>query len=230
MGGGFPPLRRFDVLELAQILIYALGYGELAVQGVTDGTHYVVGLMEQLEAHLEGTAGGNGVGAVGAVADDEVLGACALHFHNLGDLAGAVAGVLALEGSAGLGCYSLLALGDGNYFAVHLGADVTHTLFVAAAAAQEQANLGALDVGDVKIISGGPMMGFGVFELDLPTTKTASALLCLTRDEVSEMEPSACINCGRCKSRCPYGLDVPNLLKQNLEGYNRILKEETSKK
>ncbi|MBQ2908938.1 MAG: 4Fe-4S dicluster domain-containing protein, partial [Clostridia bacterium] len=39
-----------------------------------------------------------------------------------------------------------------------------------------------------------------------------------------------CINCGRCKSRCPYGLDVPNLLKQNLEGYNRILQEETNKK
>ena len=32
----------------------------------------------------------------------------------------------------------------------------------------------------VKVISGGPMMGFGIFDLDVPTTKTASALLCLT--------------------------------------------------
>ena len=63
----------------------------------------------------------------------------------------------------------------------------------------------------VKIISGGPMMGFGVFELDLPTTKTASALLCLTKDEVSEMEPSACINCGRCLEACP-GNIMPNKL------------------
>lgn len=63
----------------------------------------------------------------------------------------------------------------------------------------------------VKIISGGPMMGFGVFELDLPTTKTASALLCLTKDEVSEMEPSACINCGRCLEVCP-GRVMPSKL------------------
>ena len=63
----------------------------------------------------------------------------------------------------------------------------------------------------VKIISGGPMMGFGVFELDLPTTKTASALLCLTKDEVSELEPTACINCGRCLEACPARI-MPNKL------------------
>ena len=54
-------------------------------------------------------------------------------------------------------------------------------------------------------------MGFGVFELDIPTTKTASALLCLTKDEVSEMEPSACINCGRCLEVCP-GRVMPSKL------------------
>ena len=54
-----------------------------------------------------------------------------------------------------------------------------------------------------KIISGGPMMGFALFGLDVPTTKTASALLCMTTDEVSEFEPSACINCGRCAEICP---------------------------
>lgn len=62
-----------------------------------------------------------------------------------------------------------------------------------------------------KIISGGPMMGFGVFELDLPTTKTASALVCLTKDEVSLLEPTACINCGRCLEVCPARL-MPNKL------------------
>ena len=63
----------------------------------------------------------------------------------------------------------------------------------------------------VKIVSGGPMMGFALFGLDVPTTKTASALLWLTEDEVSRMEPSACINCGRCVEVCP-GRVVPKLL------------------
>ena len=54
-----------------------------------------------------------------------------------------------------------------------------------------------------KIISGGPMMGFALFDLNVPTTKTASALLCMTQDEVSAMEPSPCINCGKCAEVCP---------------------------
>ena len=62
-----------------------------------------------------------------------------------------------------------------------------------------------------KVVSGGPMMGFGMFDLHVPTTKTASALLCLTKDDVSEMEPTACIKCGRCVEVCPQRL-VPNKL------------------
>ena len=70
-----------------------------------------------------------------------------------------------------------------------------------------------------KIISGGPMMGFGIFDLDVPTTKTASALLCLTQDDVSAMEPTACINCGRCVEVCP-GRVVPRMLADDAENYN----------
>lgn len=62
-----------------------------------------------------------------------------------------------------------------------------------------------------KIISGGPMMGFSMFGLDIPTTKTSSSLLCLTKDEVAQIEPSACINCGRCVEACPELL-VPSRL------------------
>ena len=48
----------------------------------------------------------------------------------------------------------------------------------------------------------------------------------LSEDWQREMEKiNDCINCGQCKSRCPYGLDVPNLLKKNLEGYYKILEE-----
>ena len=32
-----------------------------------------------------------------------------------------------------------------------------------------------------------------------------------------------CVNCGKCKSMCPYGLDTPNLLKKNYEDYKTFL-------
>lgn len=54
-----------------------------------------------------------------------------------------------------------------------------------------------------KVISGGPMMGFPLFELHVPCVKTSSACLCFTQDEVSEAQQTACINCGRCVSVCP---------------------------
>ncbi len=62
-----------------------------------------------------------------------------------------------------------------------------------------------------KMISGGPMMGFALFDLDVPTTKTTSALLCMTEDEASKYETTACINCGRCVEACPEQL-VPSRL------------------
>ena len=55
----------------------------------------------------------------------------------------------------------------------------------------------------VKIISGGPMMGFAMYTVDTPVTKTSSSILCFTEDSVSTLEPSACINCGRCVEVCP---------------------------
>ena len=70
---------------------------------------------------------------------------------------------------------------------------------------------GGFRVRPAKIVSGGPMMGFGIFELDVPTTKTASALLCLSEDDVSAMEPTPCIKCGRCVEACP-GRVLPSKL------------------
>lgn len=94
-------------------------------------------------------------------------------------------------------------------FKVHIGMNY-HELIDQAGGFKEE---------PAKIISGGPMMGFGIFELDLPTTKTASALLCLTNDEVSANEPSACISCGRCVEVCPSRL-VPTKLAQCAEHFD----------
>lgn len=54
-----------------------------------------------------------------------------------------------------------------------------------------------------KIISGGPMMGFSFFNIDVPVVKGSSSLLAFIKDDVSHEEPSACIRCGRCATACP---------------------------
>lgn len=70
-----------------------------------------------------------------------------------------------------------------------------------------------------KIICGGPMMGFCMFDLNVPITKTSTALLALTRDDVSVLEPGPCINCGRCLEVCP-GRVVPSRLADYVEHSN----------
>jgi len=62
-----------------------------------------------------------------------------------------------------------------------------------------------------KIISGGPMMGMALYDLDIPVTKTTSALLCFKKDDVRENKPTNCINCGMCLEACPSRL-VPSRL------------------
>ena len=37
------------------------------------------------------------------------------------------------------------------------------------------------------------------------------------------MKIENCVDCGICKTRCPYELDIPNLLKKNLQDYKEIL-------
>lgn len=62
-----------------------------------------------------------------------------------------------------------------------------------------------------KIISGGPMMGMAMTDLNVPIVKTSTSVLALTHDEVAEWEPSPCIRCGRCVRACPSFL-VPAMM------------------
>ena len=75
-----------------------------------------------------------------------------------------------------------------------------------------------------KIVSGGPMMGFAIFDLDVPATKTSSALLCLSKDQISSAKETACINCGRCVEVCP-GRVVPSKLADFAQNGNREMFE-----
>lgn len=57
-----------------------------------------------------------------------------------------------------------------------------------------------------KIVAGGPMMGFAMFDLHVPCTKTTSSCLCMKQDPVLHTHQTACINCGRCVNVCPGGV------------------------
>ena len=98
------------------------------------------------------------------------------------------------------------AIADPRNFIVRIGTNYNELI--------EEA--GGFKKEPVKIISGGPMMGFAMFDLNVPTTKIASALLCLTKDDVADMQPTACINCGRCAEVCPSRL-IPSYLSDAAE-------------
>ena len=135
-----------SALKLAQILIHSLADGQVPVQRVMYGAHHMVGLVYYLQAHLQGAAGNYGIGAIGAVADDEVLRACAFHLQHLCDLAGAVAGVLALAGRAGLYFDGLLAEGHRYDLGVVLLGYIPHAGFAAAAGTYQKAYLCAMEI------------------------------------------------------------------------------------
>lgn len=44
------------------------------------------------------------------------------------------------------------------------------------------------------------------------------------QDKMKKIE--TCLQCGKCKEKCPYGLNTPNLLKKNYEDYKKVLSGE----
>ncbi|WZL83171.1 electron transport complex subunit RsxC [Vallitaleaceae bacterium 9-2] len=67
-----------------------------------------------------------------------------------------------------------------------------------------------------KIISGGPMMGIAIFDIDIPIIKTSSSILLLSDQELHSGEESPCIRCGKCVDACPM-----NLLPLDLDRFAR---------
>ncbi len=64
-----------------------------------------------------------------------------------------------------------------------------------------------------KVVVGGPMMGFTIYDLDTPVTKGTSGILALTSGEVKNRKRTPCISCGRCVNACPMGLNPTTLFK-----------------
>lgn len=62
-----------------------------------------------------------------------------------------------------------------------------------------------------KIISGGPMMGFAQYSLDMPVIKTTSSILAFSNPDSVYDPDSPCIRCGKCVAHCPMKL-MPNKL------------------
>ena len=67
--------------------------------------------------------------------------------------------------------------------------------------------LGGVPEDAAKIISGGPMMGRAVANLDAATVKGTGALLFLTEKQTRRAPETHCIRCGKCADACPMGLE-----------------------
>jgi electron transport complex protein RnfC len=70
-----------------------------------------------------------------------------------------------------------------------------------------------------KIVSGGPMMGKAIVNLNAGVTKGFTSLLQINTKEAKRLNASNCIRCGKCVDACPMGLE-PYLLAPLVE-YSR---------
>ncbi len=84
---------------------------------------------------------------------------------------------------------------------------------------------GGVPENAAKLISGGPMMGKAIANIDAATVKGSSSILYLSEAATKRGEESFCIRCGRCAQACPMGLE-PFLLRRlyaagDLEGLEK---------
>jgi electron transport complex protein RnfC len=62
-----------------------------------------------------------------------------------------------------------------------------------------------------KVISGGPMMGKALPNIDIPVSKGSSGILIIPYSEAKRKAMKDCIRCAKCVNVCPMGLN-PTLL------------------
>lgn len=67
-----------------------------------------------------------------------------------------------------------------------------------------------------KVISGGPMMGFAVYTLDMPVTKGTSGILIFNEksDVLLREDEGPCVRCARCVDACPMFLEPTTIMKK----------------
>ncbi|MDZ4198977.1 MAG: electron transport complex subunit RsxC [Kiritimatiellia bacterium] len=70
---------------------------------------------------------------------------------------------------------------------------------------------GGLKPEAVRVIAGGPMMGFALATLDVPITKGTSGIVALTAKQTRRAAETSCVRCGRCVDVCPLNL-IPSRL------------------
>ncbi|MBR3290296.1 MAG: RnfABCDGE type electron transport complex subunit C, partial [Clostridia bacterium] len=133
---------------------------------------------------------------------------------------------------------SVLAIGDAVRFGVPL---ISRVMTLTGDALASPCNLrvaigdsyrhvleaaGGFETEPQKIISGGPMTGTAMFDLDVPVIKTSASLLALKMDDAAKQKTTACIHCGHCVRACPEFL-VPQLLYRatqtdDFEGFEKL--------
>lgn len=77
-----------------------------------------------------------------------------------------------------------------------------------------------------KIVSGGPMMGKAIADLDVPIAKGTSGILLIPKNESMRAEVYNCVHCGKCIEACPMGLEPYRLLILSKKGNHERAKEE----
>ncbi len=66
---------------------------------------------------------------------------------------------------------------------------------------------GGLPDNPGKVISGGPMMGKALNDLDVPVTKGTSGILVFSKKQSGRVPEITCIRCGKCVNTCPMALE-----------------------
>ena len=66
---------------------------------------------------------------------------------------------------------------------------------------------GGVPESAAKIVSGGPMMGKAVANLDATTVKGTASLLFLSKETTKRHPEGYCIRCAHCADSCPMGLE-----------------------